>query len=587
MTNSIPEISTLSDVILIFGSNTAECHPLIAKHVVDAQERGAKLIVADPRMTEMANKADLWLRVPAGYNVPLINALIHVIIQAGLHNADFIRDHVDGFDQVAEAVKDYAPDYVSSLTGIPADDIIAAAKTYAQAKAAVILYCMGVTQFSIGTGNVVSLANLAAITGNIGRPGTGLCPLRGQNNVQGACDMGSLPNVYPGYLPVTDSAAREHFQNAWQVPLPQKVGLKVSEIPDAILNGKVRALYVFGENPAMSDPHVDHFIHAAEQLDLLVVQDIFMSETARLAHLVLPAAGWGEKDGTFVNTERRVQRVHQAVPPAGQCKPDWWIFSELARRLGYPGMDYRQPEDIWNEVRQVVPAKFGGISYARLDAQPGIHWPCPTEDHPGTPVLYAGGQFQTPSGKANLRPVLFDPVCVSDERAKRFKNPIVGNLAERPDAEYPFVLTTGRRVFHYHTGTMTRKVPILSQIGPEQFIEVNPADAAALGIADNDWIKISTRRGEIAAKAWVTERVPEKTVFSTFHFWEANANELTNSDTLDPISGIPEFKVSAAKVEKISSDQAQALLAIKQSKYRLATWRQAIDQIQTQREAST
>lgn len=570
MTNSIPEISTHSDVIFIVGSNTAECHPLIAKHVLDAQARGAKLIVADPRMTEMANKADLWLRVPPGYNVPLINSIIRVIVKAGLYNAEFIAEHVEGYQELAASVEEYTPDYVFTLTGIHAEDIVAAAHIFAEAKAAVILYCMGVTQFSIGTGNVVSLANLAVITGNIGRPGTGICPLRGQNNVQGACDMGCLPNSYPGYLPVNAEKNQEHFQRAWNVRLAPKAGLKLSQVPDAILDGRVKALYVFGENPVMSDPNVDHFIHAMESLDLLIVQDIFMSETARLAHLVLPAAGWGEKEGTFANTERRIQYVPKAVNPPGEARPDWWIITELARRMGYMGMNYAGPQDIWDEVRRVVPSQFGGISYKRLQAVRGIQWPCPNEEHPGTPVLYAGGKFSTPSGKARLQPVLFDAGGVAEAKVKQFKNPIVGHLSEPPDSEYPFVLTTGRRVYHYHTGTMTRKTPVLNQIGPEQLIELNPADAEALNIVDNDWLRVSTRRGVIAAKAWVTERVPAKTIFTTFHFWEANSNELTNSADLDPISGIPELKLSAAKVEKISADQAGLLLATKQVKYRVA-----------------
>lgn len=570
MTNSIPEISSHSDVILIFGSNTAECHPLIARHVIEAQARGAKLIVADPRLTEMANKADIWLRVPVGYNIPLINGLLNVIIREQLYNAEFVREHVEGFDDLARAVAEYTPARVSDLTRIPAEDIVVAARAYAQGAASVILYCMGVTQFSVGTGNVVSLSNLALITGQIGRPGTGVCPLRGQNNVQGACDMGCLPASFPGYLSVGDEKANRQMEAAWHAPTPAKPGLKLSEVPDAILNGQVRAVYIFGENPIISDPDVDHFAHAMEQLDLLVVQDMFLTETARFAHVVLPAACWAEKDGTFTNTERRVQRVRHAVNPPGQAKPDWWIFGELARRMGYRGMAYENPEAIWNEIRRLVPARFGGISYARLDTQRGIAWNCPDENHPGTPILYVGGKFATPSGKGNLRAVLFDPDGVAAEKVKQFKNPLVGKLAEAPDSDFPFVLTTGRRVYHYHTGTMTRKEPVINQIAPEQQVELNPRDATELGVREGDWLRITTRRGAIAARAWITERVPAKTVFATFHFWEANVNELTQGDARDPISGIPEFKISAARVDKVSPAEAQALIQQKKRRYRVA-----------------
>jgi formate dehydrogenase alpha subunit len=568
MTNSIPELGDISDLIFIIGSNTADCHPLIAKHVLEAKERGAKLIVADPRMTDMANKAHLWLRVPIGHDIPLINAMLHVIIKEGLHKSEFIRDHAVGFEDVVRAVEDYSPESVSRMTGVPAADIVLAARSFATAKAAAILYAMGVTQFSCGTGNVVSLANLAVITGQIGRPGAGVCPLRGQSNVQGACDLGALPNVYPGGKPVTNDADRAWFEQAWGVPLPPKAGLKVTEVPDAILAGKVRSLLIDGENPMMSDPNTMHFGHALEKLDLLVVADLFLTETARRADIVLPAAGWGEKDGTFTNTERRVQRLRPAVMPPGEAKPDWWIFKTLSDRLGYTGMAYRGPQDIWDEVRRVVPADYAGMSYVRLDQMPGLFWPCPDEDHPGTPILHMGGKFATPSGKAELKPVLFHPIAVPEEQRKAFDAPIIGHIAERPDAEYPFTLTTGRRVYHYHTGTMTRRAPLLEQIGPEELIELNPEDAKALTVHEGDYIKVSTRRGTVVAKAWITERVPPRVVFSTFHYWEAASNEETSAENLDPYCGIPEYKMSAAKVAKSSSAEAQASLAAKRAFYR-------------------
>jgi len=569
MTNSIPELSAHSDVIFIIGSNTAECHPLIARHVLKAKERGARLIVADPRMTEMANKADIWLRVPAGYNIPLINGMINVIIKEGLAKTDFIREHTEGFDELAKAVEEYTPDYVEELTGIPQKDLVEAARIYGRAQAAAILYCMGITQFSHGTGNVVSLSNLAVITGNLGRAGAGLCPLRGQNNVQGACDMGGLPTVLPGYLDVTKEDNRARFEKVWGVKLPSTPGLKLTEVPDAILKHRVRALYVFGENPVMSDPDSEHLRHALEHLDLLVVQDIFLTETARLADVVLPAACWGEKDGTFNNTERRVQLVRKAVDPPGEARPDWQIFGMLAQKMGYTGMNYRHPQEIWDELRKLVPEKFGGISYARLEKERGIVWPCPSEDHPGTPILYRGGKFLTPSGKANLHPVLFDPGKHDSKQPNNVKGAakvIVGSIAELPDQEYPFTLTTGRRVYHYHTSTMTRKSWAINQVAPGEMIEINPCDAKKLGVNDGEYIKVSTRRGSVVARAWVTERVPENTVFMTFHYWEACSNELTNTAT-DNIAGTPELKVAAAKVEKISPTEARAIRQEKKEKY--------------------
>jgi len=568
MTNTIPELSKDSDVIFICGSNTAECHPLIAAHVLKAKARGAKLIVADPRKNEMAKHADLWLRVPLGHDIPLLNAMMHVIIKEGLHKPDFIREHSNGFDDVARAVEDYSPETVSQMTKIPAADIVEAARWYAKAKAAATLYAMGVTQFTCGTGNVVSVANLAVITGQIGRPGAGVCPLRGQSNVQGAGDLGAVPNEFPGAFPVTDAAARERFEKAWKVPLSGKPGIKMTEIPDAILDGKVRALITDGENPMMTDPNTKHFARALEKVELFVVTDLFMTESARRAHVVLPASGWGEKDGTFTNTERRIQRLRAAVTAPGEAKVAWWIFKNLSERLGYDGMDYGCPEDVWNEVRAVVPEHYAGITYRRLDKEPGLCWPCPSEDHPGTPVLHVGGHFHTASGKAELKPVLFNPITVPESERKAFEHPIIGHIAERPDEDYPFMLTTGRRVTQYHTGTMTRRSPLLEQIAPEELYELNPEDAKALGVRDGEYIKVSTRRGSAVAKAWVTDRVPQKVVFGTFHYWEAGNNELTNAENLDPYSGIPEFKISAAKVTKSSPAEAQASVEEKRKFYR-------------------
>ncbi len=585
MTNTIPELSQHSDVIFICGSNTAECHPLIARHVIKAQARGAKLIVADPRENEMAKHADLFLRVPLGHDIPLLNAMMHVIIREGLHKAEFLREHTNGFDDVARAVEDYSPESVAQMTGIPADDIVKAARWYANAGAAAVLYAMGVTQFTCGTGNVVSVANLALITGQIGRPGAGVCPLRGQSNVQGAGDLGAVPNTFPGGYPVSDAEARARFEKAWNAPLSDRPGVRASELAHAILDGKVRALITDGENPMMTDPNTGHFAHALDKIDLLVVTDLFMTETARRAHLVLPASGWGEKDGTFTNTERRIQRLRAAVKPPGEAKAAWWIFKNLSERLGYHGMEYGSPEDVWNEVREVVPEHYAGISYRRLDTEPGLCWPCPSEDHPGTPILHVGGHFHTPTGKAELKPVLFHPVSVPESQRKAFEAPIIGHIAERPDEDYPFMLTTGRIVAHYHTGTMTRRSPVLEQIAPEPLYEFNPDDAKALGVRDGEYIKVTTRRGSAIAKAWVTERVPPKVVFGSFHYWEAANNELTNAENLDPYCAIPEFKISAARVSKSTPGEAQASVEEKRKFYRQEVELAAIRAMHTQKPA--
>lgn len=569
MTNSIPEIGRESDCIFIIGSNTAECHPLIARQVLMAKERGAKLIVADPRRTEMADKADIWLRVPSGYNIPLINGIINIILKENRQAGSFIENHTVGFEEMVKAAAEWPPARVEAITGITVADLQKAARLYSGGKAAVIMYCMGVTQFSCGVGNVVSLSNLAAITGNLGRPGTGVDPLRGQNNVQGACDMGCLPNSLPGYLSVSAPENRLRFEKEWGTELPAAVGLKIPQVPDAILNGKLKALYIFGENPVLSDPDSDHFMVAMEKIEFLVVQDIFLTETARLADVVFPSACWAEKDGTFNSTERRVQLVRQAINPPGDAKQDWWIFKELAARMNYHGLDYLHPREIWEEIRRLVPEKFAGISYQRLAEQRGIHWPCPTEDHPGTPILYQGGKFTTPSGKAQLCQVIFEPEQITEEIAAAFPNAIKGSIKELPDEDYPFVLTTGRKAYHYHTGTMTRKSEVLNKIGPQQLIEVNPADAQKLQIKDGDYVKITSRRGCITAQVWVTGRVPEKTVFTTFHFWEANINELTNAVT-DPNAGIPEYKVCAVQLKKLTRQDAEIIYKLKREKYRVS-----------------
>lgn len=578
MTNDLAEFSKYSNCILIIGSNTGECHPIIAMHVERALERGAKLIVIDPKRTEMAQKAHIHIQLPVGYNIPIINAMINYIIANELYDKDFVENHTVGFEYLKKAVEEYTPERVSELTGVPADLIKEAARIYATEKPSAILYTMGITQFTHGTGNVWSVSNLAAITGNLGIEGGGVNPLRGQNNVQGACDFGALPNRLPNFKFVTDREAREHFEKLWNCKLPDKPGIWIPDVPHAIEEGKIRFLYIFGENPVLSDPWTDHFLEAIAHLDFLVVQDIFLTETARKADVVLPAACWAEKDGTFTNTARRVQLVRKAVEPPGEAKPDWQIFCEIAKRLGVKGFDYKDAEDIWNEIRKADPRRFGGITYERLEEENGIPWPCPTEGHPGTPVLYKNGEFLTSDKKAKLIPVIFTenkeekPVLerkLKEELGLPEDYPMmVGAIDEKPDKVYPCLFTTGRRVYHYHTGTMTRRCKPLEEgadvYGP--VVEIGPETAKKYELSTGDYVLIEGKRGKIACKVWVTERIPEDVLFVTFHYWEACGNELTNT-AYDPIAGTPEFKIAAAKVRKISEEEYRQILKEKEEKY--------------------
>ena len=529
MTNSIDELERDAKAIFVIGSNTTENHPVIGMKIKkNVLENGAKLIVADPRRTDLAELADVYMQHRPGTDVALVNGMMNVIIGEGLADREFIEANTEGYDAMAGVVAKYTPEYVETITGVPAADIRRAARLYAQSEAAVICYAMGLTQHSTGTDNVKSVCNLAMLTGNIGRPGTGVDPLRGQNNVQGACDMGGLPNVFTGYQQVANDDARAKFEKAWGVSLPARPGLTVTEAINKAHRGELKALVVIGENPMMSDPDLHHVEEALEKLEFLVVQEIFLSETARYADVVLPAACFAEKDGTFTNTERRVQRVRKAVDPPGQARVDWEIICDLATRMGYP-MGYRSAEEIFEEIRRLTPS-YAGMTYARLEGK-GLQWPCPAEDHPGTPFLHKDGKFSRGKG-------LFSAVEFAE-------------AAELPDSEYPLILTTGRSLFHYHTGTMTRRCTALDQHVPEAEVEINPVLAARLGIQNGEVVRLSTRRGSINVKAKVTDILGENTVFMTFHFSEAAANWLTNADSLDPVAKIPEYKVCAARLDKI------------------------------------
>ncbi len=529
MTNSIEDLAE-AEVILVVGSNTTEQHPIIGERILSAVRRGTRLIVIDPRAIHLTRFARVHLRPRPGTEVAYLNGLANVIISEGLQDDAFIASRTEGFEEFREAVAGYTPEKVEEITGIPASNLIEAARLYGGAGRAAIVYCMGITQHVAGTDNVLAVANLALLTGNVGRPGTGVNPLRGQNNVQGACDMGGLPDVFTAYQRVDDEEAARKFEAAWGVEgLSRKPGLTVVEMMEAAATGRLRAMYIMGENPMLSDPDVNHVREALSRLDFLAVADIMENETLRHAHVVLPAASFAEKEGTITSTERRVQRFRRAIEPVGEARPDWGIVCELARRMGASGFDFASPEEVFEEIRKVTPS-YAGITYRRLGTR-GLQWPCPFEDHPGTPILHVEG---FPIGKGRFTPVAYRPP------------------AEEPDEEYPFILTTGRILFQYHTGTMTRRSPSLAKEADRPFVEVNPEDAAELAIADGERVVVASRRGSVEVEAKVTERVGRGVVFMPFHFAEAAANALTIA-ALDPVAKIPELKVCAVKIHGVRS----------------------------------
>lgn len=528
MTNSIAEIGDARCIFAI-GTNTTEDHPVIALEIKKAVDKGAKLIVADPRKIDLCRWAHLWLRHRPGTDVPLLMGMARVIFDEGLWDKEFVEKRCENFEAFRNSLRGFDLNFVSKITGVPASLIAEAARMYATNRPASILYCMGITQHSHGTDNVQAVANLAMLTGNVGKPSSGVNPLRGQNNVQGACDMGALPNVYTGYQPVTNESLRKKFEAAWGCALPPNPGMALTEMFHAIDEGKIKAMYIMGENPVLSDPDARHIEEALKKLEFLVVQDIFLTETARLAHVVLPAASFAEKDGTFTNTERRVQRVRKAIAPIGHAKPDWQIICELAKHMKGKGFDFADASAIMDEIASLTPS-YGGINYRRLD-NGGLQWPCPTEDHPGVQYLHADMFVRGKGRFAELE----------------FKPPL-----ELTDANYPLVLTTGRSLFHYHTGSMTRKSKGLNELKSAEEVEINPQDAKALGIANGDRIVVVSRRGRVPARAKVTENAMPGVIFMTFHFPESATNLLTNP-AYDPVSKTPEFKVCAVRVEKASA----------------------------------
>ncbi len=532
MTNSINDIGDAA-CILAIGTNTTEAHPIIGFNIKKAVRRGTKLIVANPREIQLVRFADIWLRHNLGTDVALLMGMMRVIVDERLLDSAFIEERCEDFDAFRESLKNFGLIVVEKITGVPADQIAEAARMYATNSPASILYAMGITQHSHGTDNVIATANLAMLTGNIGKPGSGVNPLRGQNNVQGACDMGALPNVYPGYQAISDPAIKEKFEVAWGCSLSAQPGLTVIDILEAAYTEQLKAVYVIGENPILSEPEAKHAEEALRKLEFLVVQDMFLTETAQLADVVLPGTTFAEKDGTFTNTERRVQRIRKVIEPIGNSKPDWWITCQLAQRMESRGFDFTHPSEIMDEIGGLTPS-YGGISYERLETT-GLQWPCPTQEHPGTPILHSK---QFTRGKGRFVPLEYKPP------------------AELPDDEYPLALTTGRSLFHFHTGTMSRKVTGLNIFRGEEQVEINPEDALRLGIVDGETIKVISRRGEVIAKAKVTDISPPGAIFMTFHFAESPTNVLTNP-ALDPVSKIPEFKVCAVRIEKNGQAKSQ------------------------------
>ncbi|MDF2569184.1 MAG: formate dehydrogenase, alpha subunit, archaeal-type [Sporomusa sp.] len=526
MTNTIKEIAK-TDFIFAIGTNTTEAHPIIGQKIKQAVRNGATLVVADPRKTELAAMANYHLQIKPGSDIALLNSLANVIIAEDLWDKKFVEERTEDFEALKGMVAKYTPESVEEITGVSAEIIKNVARAYAKANTASILYTMGITQHVCGTHNVFAVANLSMLCGHIGKEFSGVNPLRGQNNVQGACDMGALPNVYPGYQPISSEENRAKFATAWGVSeLPDKPGLTVGEMMTAASHGQIKGMYIMGENPILADADANHVAEALEALDFLVVQDIFLTETAQLADVVLPATSFAEKEGTFSNTERRVQRVRKAIEPVGNCKLDSEIICMVAEAMGY-SMKYESAAEIFAEIAKLTPS-YGGLSHERLD-KGGLQWPCPTAEHPGTPYLHKD-KFNRGLGKFH---------AVEHVPA-----------AEQQDAQYPLILSTGRRLYHYHTSTMTARTGTLEVAYGTEHLEMNPEDAKKYGICDGEMVRLSSRRGSVDVTVKVTDKVTAGLVFTSFHYPAVAINKLTNSVT-DPIAKIPELKVCAVKVEKL------------------------------------
>ena len=538
MSNSMDDVANQAAAFLVIGSNTTEQHPVFGTMIRRAvSRRGARLVVADPRRIDLVDFATVHLQHRPGTDVALLNGLMNIILEKGWEDRQFIEARTEGFEEFRAVVEQYTPAKVAAITGVPVEQLYQAAEILALHRPMAVIWAMGITQHTVGVRNVMSLANLQMLLGNMGIPGGGVNPLRGQNNVQGACDMGALPDFYPGYQKVTGEEARRKFEAAWGVPLPGKVGLTVTEMIPAAGEGRIRALYILGEDPVMSEPDSNHTRHCLERCDFIVLQEIFPSETSPYADVLLPGVSFAEKTGTFTNTERRIQMVRQAIPPLGEAREDWRIIAEVARRLlaqglrrpeaaPYAGWDYRDTAQVLAEVAALTPI-YAGVSHERLERGERLQWPVRDASHPGTPILHVG---QFTRGRGLFAPIEHIPP------------------AELPDADYPFILTTGRVLYHWHGGELTRRAQGLLAVYGRPLVEVNPDDAERLGLDGGRRVRLTSRRGQIEAEAWVTERVPPGTIFAHFHFPEGNANFLTIA-ALDPVAKIPEYKVCAVRVE--------------------------------------
>ena len=526
MTNPIADITQKPDVIMLVGSNPEEAHPVVGMQIRQAVQRGCKIIVVDPRDIDLAKHADVHLKLRPGTNVAFANGMMHVIIEEGLQDMKFIEERTEGYEKIKEIVKDYTPEKVGEICHIDPDDLRKAARMYAKADKAPIIYCLGVTEHSTGTEGVMSMSNMALLVGKLGREGCGVNPLRGQNNVQGACDMGALPGDFPGYQKVANPDVIAKFEKAWGKKLNPNPGLHATDVWPAAIRGEMKGLYIFGEDPIVTDPDTAHIIKALESLDFVVMNELFMTETAQYADVILPGVSYAEKEGTFTNTERRVQRVRKAVTIPGEARLDTDIFIDIMNRMGYP-QPHLTAAQIMDEIASVTPS-FGGISHARLDAGETLQWPCPSKDHPGTPILHVG---KFTRGLGWFYPAEYVP------------------SAELPDEDYPIILMTGRILYHYTTRAMTGKTPGLMEIEGKSFIEMNYKDADAIGVKTGDKVKISSRRGQIVSTARVGRKVSQGETWMPFHFPDGNANWLTNA-ALDKYARIPEYKVCAVKIEK-------------------------------------
>ncbi len=545
MSNSMDDIAEFARAVLVIGSNTTEQHPVFGTMLRRAvRTRRLQLVVADPRRIDLVDHAVLHLQQKPGTDIALVNGLMNIVLEKGWQDEAFIHDRTEGFEEFKETILRYPPDKVAEITGVPVAQLYQAAEILARQKPMAVIWAMGITQHTVGVHNVMNLANLQMLLGNMGVPGGGVNPLRGQNNVQGACDMGGLPNVYPAYQAVTNPEARQRFEAAWGVPLSDKIGMTATEMIPGVLQGRTHALYILGEDPVMSDPDTGHIRKCLDAVDFLVLQEIFPSETSQYADVLLPGVSFAEKEGTFTNTERRVQLIRKAIEPLGEARPDWQIITGLAAGLlaegerqpaggTHAGWQYRMPSDILAEINAMTPS-YAGITYARLERGERLQWPVPNSEHPGTPILHT---HKFARGVGKFAPLEDIPP------------------AETPDDDYPMLLSTGRVLYHWHGGQMTRRSAGLAAVYDKALVEINPEDALRLGLDNRARLRLTSRRGSLQAEAWITDRVPPGMVYANFHFPDASANELTIA-ALDPISKIPEYKVCAVRVEAIQPSES-------------------------------